>query len=71
MKEKTPWILAKISILAPAFTNFLQKHQNKGGYVNLDLKKSETKGTYYLELNTWQPKEKLVGLEGEEVDIQF
>jgi len=58
MKEKTPWIKAKISVKAPEFILFLEKHQNKGGYINIDLKKSDKTGGMYLELNTWKPIER-------------
>lgn len=55
--EKAPWVKASISIKVSDATPFLQMHENKGGYVNLTLKESQ-KGTYYLELDTFEPKEK-------------
>lgn len=58
-KEKTPWIKAKISIKAPEMIAFLEKHQSNAGWVNIDLKKSDKTGKMYLELNSWQPKEKV------------
>ena len=52
--EKAPeWVKGKISILAPKFIEFLQKHQNEKGWLNLDVKQSQ-KGGYYVELNTWK-----------------
>jgi len=58
MKEKTPWIKAKISIKVAEIIPFLQKHQSNAGWVNIDLKKSDSTGKMYLELNTWKPIEK-------------
>lgn len=58
-KEKAPWIKGKISVKVPEFIAFIKKYENNAGYVNIDLKKSE-KGTYYLELNNWKPKEKII-----------
>lgn len=58
MKEKTPWIKGKISIKVQDFIKFIEKYETKGGWVNIDLKKSKEKGTLYLELNQWQPKQK-------------
>ena len=55
-KEKAPWVKGHISIKVPELIVFLNKHNTKGGWVNLDLKKSKEKGTLYLELNQWQPK---------------
>lgn len=60
VKEKAPWIKGKISVKAAEFIIFLQKHQNNAGYVNIDLKKSDKTGNYYLELNSWKPKEKTI-----------
>lgn len=55
-KEKAPWVKGHISIKVPELIIFLNKYNTKGGWVNLDLKKSKDKGTLYLELNQWQPK---------------
>ena len=57
-KEKAPWVKGHISIKVPELIIFLNKYNTKGGWINLDLKKSKDKGTLYLELNQWQPKEK-------------
>jgi len=57
MKEKTPWIKGKISIKVQDFIKFIEKYETKSGWVNIDLKKSKEKGTLYLELNQWKPKE--------------
>lgn len=54
-KEKIPWIKGRISIKAPALINFLEKHQNNAGWVNINLCKSQ-KGKYYFELNQFTPK---------------
>ena len=54
--DKAPeFVKGKISVNALRFYNFMEKHKNGGGYVNIDLKKSR-EGKYYLELNTYQPK---------------
>lgn len=55
-KDRIPWIKGKISIKAPELINFLTKHQNNAGWVNINLCKSQ-KGSYYFELNNWKPKE--------------
>lgn len=79
-KEKTPWIKGKLSIKVPEAIAFLQKNQSNAGWVNIDLKKSDNTGKYYLELNTWKPKtetkvegkEPLIDPEtGNEVDVEF
>lgn len=57
-KEKAPWVKGHISIKVPDLIVFLNKYNTKGGWINLDLKKSKEKGTLYLELNQWQPKQK-------------
>lgn len=54
-REGSPeFVKGRLSIKIPEAVQFLTKHQNNAGWVNLDLKKSQ-KGTLYLELNTWQP----------------
>ena len=54
-REGSPeFIKGRISVKVPEAIIFLQKHQNNGGWVNIDLKKSKG-GVLYLELNTWQP----------------
>ena len=54
-REGSPeFVKGRLSIKAPEAIIFLQKHQNNGGWVNIDLKKSAG-GKLYLELNTWQP----------------
>lgn len=57
LKEKAPWIKGRISVKVPDFILFLEKYQNNAGFVNLDLKKSDNTGNYYIELNQWKPKE--------------
>lgn len=60
-KEKAPWIKGKISVKVPDFIVFLNKYQNNAGYVNIDLKKSDKTGNYYLELNNYKkPEQKVV-----------
>ncbi len=50
------FIKGKISIKVADFIAFLQKHENGGGWVNIDLKKSNA-GKLYLELNQYKRKE--------------
>lgn len=50
--EKAPWIKGQLSIKVVQAIEFLQKHQNDRGYVNLDLKEGKT-GKLYFELNQW------------------
>jgi hypothetical protein len=57
-KEKAPWVKGHISIKVPELIIFLEKYNTKGGWINLDLKKSKEKGTLYLELNQWKPEPK-------------
>lgn len=54
LKEKAPFIKGKISIKVAEFVEFLKKHETVGGWVNIDLKKSQG-GKLYLELNDWKP----------------
>ena len=54
-RDKIPWIKGRVSIKVPALVPFIEKYQNNGGYVNMNLCKSQ-KGTYYFELNQFQPK---------------
>lgn len=60
LKEKAPWIKGKISIKVPEFILFLEKYQSNAGWVNINLKKSDNTGNYYLELNSWTPKDKTI-----------
>lgn len=55
-KEKTPWIKGKLSFQADQFCEFLQKHKNEKGWVNVDMKFSEKSNSIYLALNSWKPK---------------
>lgn len=56
--ENAPsFIKGKLSINVEEFKKFLNDHQNKGGYVNIDLKESKN-GKGYAVLNTWKPTHK-------------
>jgi len=46
------FIKGKIGIKAAPFIEFLNKHVNVSGYVNLTLKEAKT-GKLYFELDTW------------------
>lgn len=54
------WVKGKISVFAPKFIEFLQKHQSEKGWVNFDIKKSKS-GVTYVELNTWKPNQQPQG----------
>lgn len=48
--------MTKISFNQKDIAN-MKENLNEKGYVNMVLKESKTKpGTFYLELDTWQPK---------------
>jgi hypothetical protein len=47
------WVKGKIHVKAKNFFEFAKKHVNERGWLNIDLKKSQ-KGTYYLQLNTFE-----------------
>lgn len=49
------FVIGNLSIKVDEFKPFLDKH-TKNGWVNIDLKKSQS-GKYYGEINTWQPKQ--------------
>ena len=53
--EQTPeFVIGKISVKVEEATEFLKNNSNNG-WVNLDVKLSQG-GKYYMELNTWKPK---------------
>ena len=53
-KETAPdFVIANLSVKIDDFKSFLDKN-NKNGWVNIDLKKSQG-GKFYGELNTWKP----------------
>lgn len=57
-QANTPtFIKGKLSIEVEKFKQFLNDHQNKGGYVNIDLKESKGQKGYAV-LNTWKPTQK-------------
>lgn len=57
--EKAPeFVIANLSFKVTDFVKFLTEHENAGGYVNIDVKKSKNKGTMYGELNTWEKGQK-------------
>lgn len=54
--ENAPdFIKGKISLNAPALTNFMNLHKNEKGWLTVILKKSKG-GKMYFELDTWKPK---------------
>ncbi len=53
--ENAPdFIKGKISLNAPALTNFMNLHKNEKGWLTVILKKSKG-GKMYFELDTWKP----------------
>lgn len=64
----------KMSIQVEKFMKFIQdnaQHKSEKGWITVNLWKSEEKGTYYFDLDTWKPKPKTV--DGQEIkeDIPF
>ena len=56
--ENAPdFVRGSLSIKIDEFIPFLQKNVNAKGWINIQLLKSK-KGTIYLKLDTWKPKEK-------------
>ncbi len=54
--ERAPsFIIGNASFKVDDFSDFLQKHMDAKGYVNISIKESQ-KGTVYGELDTWEPK---------------
>jgi hypothetical protein len=54
--EKAPdFVIGRLSIKIDEATVFM-KNNAKGGWVNLDVKKSKG-GAYYIELDTFEPKQ--------------
>lgn len=63
--ENAPdFVKAKISIKSKDFFEFVKKHTNNRGYINLDVLESR-EGKLYATLNEWKKPE---GLEGEEAE---
>lgn len=62
--ESAPeFVIGGISVKVEEATKFLATNQ-KNGWVNLDIKQSKS-GKYYLELNTFEPKDKAVATKKE------
>lgn len=51
------YVKGKLSCKVADLVQFLNDHQNVGGYVNIDLKVAKG-GKAYAELNTWKPTDK-------------
>lgn len=71
-REKAPdFVKGSLSIKVHEASQFMQKHKNRAGYINLDLLVS-TKGKLYLKLNQYEPKREDNKVELENVeDYQF
>ena len=55
-REGAPsFVIGSLSMKVAEVVPFLQMHEKKSGYVNVDIKQSQG-GKYYCELNVWQPK---------------
>lgn len=60
--ENAPdYVKGNVSVKVSEFVAFLQKHQEKD-WVNLDLKEAKDGKKLYVQLNTWKPEKKSVGM---------
>lgn len=67
-REGAPsFVLGSLSIKVAELVSFLQMHEKKSGYVNVDIKQSKG-GKYYCELNIWQPP-KIEESKSEEISV--
>lgn len=57
--EKAPeWVVGKLSVKIEQFRGLVQQHQ-KDGWLNLEIKQAKS-GSYYVELDTFEPSPKAV-----------
>lgn len=64
--EKAPdFVVGNISVKVEDATAFLRKH-DKNGWVNMQVKNSQG-GKYYMELDTFEPKQPQAPVQKEEV----
>ena len=55
--EKAPeFVICNLSFKTDDFTQFLKENTNEKGYVNLQVLKSNDKGTLYAVVDTFEPK---------------
>jgi len=52
------FVIGKMSVKVDEAIKFLKTH-TKNGWVNIGINKSQT-GKYYMELDTWEPKQQTV-----------
>jgi len=58
-REGAPELLkGRISVNVATAIETLKKHQNNGGWVNINMWKSKEKGTIYFSIDTWKPTPK-------------
>jgi hypothetical protein len=50
------WVIAKVSFKMSDALPFLQQHENKAGYVNLDVLMTKDGSKFYAALNQFEPK---------------
>jgi len=63
-KETAPdFVIGSLSLKLDEAVAFMRKHE-KNGWVNLQVKQART-GNYYVELDTFEPKEKSSGKQGQ------
>lgn len=56
-REGSPdFVRGRIGVEVDKFIDYLKKHKNDKGWVNLDVLTSKEKGVLYLQLNDWKPK---------------
>lgn len=57
-KDNAPqFIIGRLSCSVNKAIEFLEKHRNEKGWVNISIKQSKG-GAYYMELDTWKPEKK-------------
>jgi hypothetical protein len=64
--ENAPeFVVGRLSLKIDEATEFIKKNQ-KNGWINLDVKKART-GNFYVELDTYTPKDKVSSAEAKPV----
>ena len=64
--ENAPeFVVGRLSLKVDAAIEFIKQNQ-KNGWINLDVKKART-GNFYIELDTYTPKDRVSGTEAKSV----
>lgn len=69
-KETQYGEIIKLGIKIETFMDFLAKHENERGYVNIDIKKGKS-GKWYSELNTYKSNSTTKSEEDDESIVDF